>query len=1074
MTDNSETITDPGLHRGPVAWMVHNRVTPNLLMLFLLVGGFFMAFKIKKEVFPEFTLDTITIRVPYPGASPEEVEQGIILAIEEGVRGLEGVKEVSATAAENIATLHIELTSDANVQKVYQDIQQEVDRITTIPEEAEEPVITLDVRRRDVVTLQLYGDVSEWALRNTAEDVRDRLLQGGKVEYDGMKKVGVAVLRFLGLWAAPTISQVDLIGERNFEVHVEIPPEKLRAYGLTLDQVARQIRATAVELPGGGVKTSSGEILMRFKERRDWAAEFARLPVVTTREGAVLHLGDIGRVYDGFVDTDRSATYNGKPAIGLEVYRVGQETPIGVSDAVTAAMAAIEADLPEGIHYTVSRDWSDIYRQRQELLLKNAFFGIILVMVLLGVFLEFKLAFWVMMGIPTSFLGAMMFLPGLNVSINMISMFAFIIALGIVVDDAIVAGENIYEYRQQGLSFFEAAVKGARDVSSPVAFSILTNIVAFIPLYFIPGFLGKIWVVIPTVVIATFLISWFECMFILPAHLAHTSSKPLSRFTLTMHNAQQAFSRFFMWCVQRIYGPILERVVRARYVTVAAAAAVFVITIGYVASGRINLILMPRTEADQAVVSATLPVGSPLANVEAVRDRLVAAADRVIARKGGDRLSKGIFTSINENRVEIIVYLTDANTRPINTGVLTQLWRDEVGQVPGVESVQFVADRGGPGSGAALTVELSHRDINVLDRASAALAERLAEFPNVKDIDDGYTPGKAQLNFQLKPEGRSLGLTSQEVARQVRHAFYGAEAIRQQRGRSEVKVMVRTPECQRVSEYDIEQLMIRTPAGTDVPLRQVAEVARGRAYTTITRRDGRRTVQVSGDVEPIGETGKVIDTLNASVLPELLRDYPGLTCGYEGSQADMRESMGNLKVGFLMALVGIYFLLAIPFRSYAQPLIVMTAIPFGIIGAVLGHILMGYDLSVMSMMGIVALAGVVVNDSLVLIDFTNIQRTNGMNAHDAVCSAGIRRFRPILLTTLTTFGGLAPMIFETSRQARFMIPMAISLGFGILFATFISLLLVPCLYMILEDVIGFFRSTRTTGCAAQAVSNKVL
>ncbi|MBN2233246.1 MAG: efflux RND transporter permease subunit [Deltaproteobacteria bacterium] len=1014
--------------RGAIGWMVRNRVTPNLLMLFLIVGGLFMSGQIEKEVFPEFTLDIVSVSVVYPGASPEEVEQGIVLAVEEAVRGLDGVEEITATAGEGFGRVAIEIMENADDLAVYQEIKQEIDRITTFPEDAEEPQVALISRQREVLQLQIYGDVDEWTLRNLAEEVRDRLLLD------------------------PEITQVELIGARNYEIAIEVPEAALRAHGLTLEGVARHIAATALELPGGGVDTAGGEILVRFKERRDWAREFAVLPVITTAAGTVLTLGDIAVVREGFEDTDREATYNGRPSIGLGVYRIGTQTPVGVSEAARRAMAEIAADLPPGVDYAVNRDRSDIYRQRLQLLLKNAFMGLVLVLCLLGVFLEFKLAFWVTMGIPVSFLGSLLFLPGLDVTLNVISMFAFIVALGIVVDDAIIAGENIYEYRQQGMDNLDAAVRGARDVAWPIAFSIITNIVAFLPLCFIPGVIGKIWKVIPFVVITVFIISWIESLLILPAHLAHTRSRPRSRLAAALHHRQQAFSARFSRFVERAYGPFLAACIRRRYLTLAIGLFILVTVLGLVAGKHIGIILMPRVESDYAVVTATLPYGSPLSRVREVRDRLVRTATAISAENGGDRLVQGIFAVIDENVVEVTTYLTDPDVRPLRTAQVARRWRERNGTVAGLESLVFEADRGGPGSGAALTVELSHRDIGTLDRTGAALAEILGEFAEVKDIDDGYTPGKRQLDFRLTPAGRSLGLTTREVARQVRAAFYGAEALRQQRGRNEVKVMVRLPEAERLSEFDIERLLIRTPAGRDVPLLDVAAVSRGRSYTAIDRRNGRRTVTVTANVEPIGATTRVRETLDATVLPQLGRDYPGLSWGYEGRQARFAESFQGLYNGLLMALLGIFFLLAVSFRSYVQPVIVMISIPFGIVGAVLGHLLMGYNLSVMSMMGIIALAGVVVNDSLVLIDYTNRRRGEGIAAHEAVVTAGIRRFRPILLTTLTTFGGLAPMIFETSRQARFMIPMALSLGFGILFATGISLILVPCLYLIVEDV----------------------
>ncbi|MBN2315628.1 MAG: efflux RND transporter permease subunit [Sedimentisphaerales bacterium] len=1031
MSDTPAPRHDRNEKRGAIAWMTHNRITPNLMMFVFLIGGLFVATRIKQEVFPEFDLDMITIQVAYPGSSPEEVEQGIILVIEEAIRGLDGIKEITATASEGMGLVQAELEEGADQQRIYQDIKQEIDRIITFPLDAEEPEVSLLIIRREVLRIQLYGDASEWILRELAEQVRDRLLQD------------------------PKITQVDLRGARRYEVAIEIDQHALRRYGLTLNQVAQRVQATSVEIPGGSLETQSGDILLRVNERRDWAKEFATIPLITTADGSVLFLSDVARVKDTFEEQDRYATYNGKRAVGLEVYRVGKQTPIGVSDAVRSAMVEIERDLPPGIHWVINYDRSDIYRQRLELLLKNAFYGLALVVLLLGLFLEFRLAFWVTMGIPISFLGCFLFLPMFDVTINMISMFAFIIALGIVVDDAIVVGENIYEYRQQGMSSMQAAISGAHDVLLPVTFSILTNIVAFMPLCYIPGVMGKIWRVVPFVVITVFSISWIEALLILPCHLAH--GKQRSGRPGLLGIIQQIFSRGLEGFINKLYMPFLDVCIRFRMITVTVSVAVLIVILGYVISGRIGVILMPRIESDIAFVTATLPYGSPISKAEEISQRLLAAAEKTAAANGGEKLVEGIFTLIDENVVEVSVYLTDPDIRPISTTELTQVWRERVGAIPGLESLRFEADRGGPGRGAALTVELSHRDIDVLDRASETLATMLADFSNVKDIDDGYTPGKRQLDYSLTQEGHSLGLTQQALARQLRNAFYGAEAVRQQRGRNEVRVKVRLPREQRVRQYDLEQLLIRTPQGTDVPLAQIAHVERGRAYTTINRRNGRRTVSVTANVEPMSQTSQVQATLESEVLPELARMFPGLSYGWEGRQQDMMESMASLFNGLFLALFAIYALLAVPFRSYYQPIIVMIAIPFGIVGAVLGHILMGYALSLMSMMGIVALCGVVVNDSLVLIDYANRQRHEGASSMEAIHQAGGRRFRPILMTTLTTFGGLAPMIFETSRQARFMIPMAISLGFGILFATAISLVIVPCLYLMAEDVLGFLR-----------------
>jgi multidrug efflux pump subunit AcrB len=1023
----------PELDRGIIAWMAGKPVVANLLMWVLILGGLFMATRIKQEVFPAFDLDIVNTVVVYPGAGPAEVEQGIVLAIEEAIRGLEGVKRVTATAAEGVGTIMAELHDDGDQQKIYQDIKQEIDRIRTLPEDAEEPQVTLLGRRREVLELQLYGDATEWALRELAEEVRDRLLQN------------------------PEITQVELIGARRHEVHVEVSLDQLRAHGLTLDGIASKIRATALEIPGGSIETSGGEILLRVMERRDWAREFGDIPIVATGRGTVLRLEDIATIHDSFEDVDRIATYNGLRSVGLGVFRVGRETPIGVSEAVRLAIPEIERDLPPGIQMAVNRDRSTYYRQRLELLMKNAFIGLVLVLVLLGLFLKARLAFWVTMGIVTAFLGALLFLPLMDVSINMISMFAFIVALGIVVDDAIVAGENIYEYRQQGMGAYEAAVRGARDIAAPVGFSIATNIVAFIPLLLVPGFMGKIWGVIPLVVITVFLVSWVEALLILPAHLAEMASGTETRGRLSgfVRRQQQTFSRHLDEFVEGVYAPFLARCLRSPYVTLSCGVAVLALVVGYASSGRVGIILMPRVEANVAVAVARLPFGSPVSAVIETRDLLTDAAREVVGEHGGSTLSDQLFALIEENQVEIKMYLTEPDVRPATTSEVIRWWRAKVGTIPGLESLRFQADAGGPGSGAALTVELSHRDIDALERAAADLSARLAEFPIVEDIDDGFTRGKEQIDFTLKPEGHSLGLTVNDLARQVRSAFYGAEALRQQRHRNEVRVLVRLPEAERVREYDLEELLVRTPSGTDVPLMHVANLTRGRAYTTIERRDGRRTVQVTADVVPIGETRRVLATLNEDILPALARDHPGLTYGYEGRQAELQDSMSALLQGFLLAMIAIYALLAVPFGSYLQPAIVLTAVPFGMAGAVIGHLIMGYSLSILSFMGMIALSGVVVNDALILVDYANRRQADGSAPYDAIVQAGVRRFRPILLTSLTTFGGLAPMIFESSRQARFMIPMAISLGHGIVLATLVTLVLVPSLYLIVEDLRGF-------------------
>lgn len=1048
---------DTAWRRGPVAWMAGNSVTANILMFVLLGGGIISLTQIKQEYLPEAEIDQVRVTVPYPGASPEEVEQGIVLVVEEAVRGLDGVDEVRSSSREGRGTVTVDLLTGADNQRVTQEIKQEIDRIVTFPEDAEEPQVVLVSPRRQVLRLVLYGDQNEHVLRELAEQTRNALL------------------------SLDDITQVELGAVRPVEISIEVSQENLRRYNLTLEAIADQVRRASVELPGGSIKTRGGEILVRMMDRREFGREFADIPIISTPEGTQVLLGQIAEIVDGFAEIDNFATYNAKPAVMLNVFRVGEQTPIGVSNAVRKYIDGVADHLPPGIKMTVLSDRAQRYRQRMDLLLRNGQIGLVLVLVLLAVFLEARLAFWVTMGIPISFLGAFLLLPLMGVSLNMVSMFAFIIALGIVVDDAIVVGENVYRYHQQGVPFLTAAVRGAREVALPVTFSILTNIVTFMPLFFVPDRIGKIFWSIPAVVVLVFVISLVECMFVLPAHLGHQSDKRRIGIGSVVFNAQQAFSNWFSRMIRRVYGPFLGMVLRHRYLTVSAGLAVLTVTVGYVYSGHIRMTTFPKMVSDRAVATVVLPYGTSVELTKKVRDRLLKAAEEIRRENGGDELVEGVFAQVGTGGAsgghitEVSIYLTPPKDRPIETTEVADLWRKKMGVIAGVESAVFASDKGGPGSGAAITIELSHHDIGVLERAGSDLADELKGFSQAKDINDGFAPGKEQYDCKLLPEGRSLGLTAMEVARQVRSCFYGAEAIRQQRGRNEVKIMVRLPKRQRISEYNLEELLVRTATGIEAPLGEVVSMSRDRAYTNIDRRDGRRVISVTADCERRSQAGGILETLQENkALANLVARYPGLEWQFRGRQESMMKSLSVLKVGFALAMVGIYVLLAIPFRSYIQPAIIMVSIPFGVVGAVAGHVLMGYSLSIMSMMGIVALSGIVVNDSLILIDFANRRHRDGLNARDAVHEAGIRRFRPILLTTMTTFGGLAPMIFETSRQARFLIPMALSLGYGILFATLISLLLVPCLFLMVEDIRGLLAPGRIARAGGSTAIDDVL
>lgn len=1020
---------------GAIAWMTQHRVAANLLMLLFIIGGFIVVGNIKQEVFPEFESDIIRVEVAYPGASPEEVERGIVLALEDAISHLDGIKEVNSVADEGMALVLVEVSPGFDVQRLAQNAQQEINRITTLPLDAEKPLVKVMARKRQVLSLALYGQAEPKVLHALAEQFREHLLQD------------------------PIINSVELEGVRPLEISIEISQENLRRYRLTLAEIAQRLQKASVDLPGGSVKAEMGEILIRMKDRKDYGRQFANIPIITAANGSQVLLGDIATIKDGYSDTGYVAAYNQQPAVMVQVYSTGKQTPIEVSEAVKARIDSIRAILPQGVNTDIRLDSSKQYSERIGLLVSDSLEGLALVFLALVLFLEFRFAFWVVMEIPTAFLGSFLVLPLMGVTINMVSLFAFMIAIGIVVDDAIVIGENIYDQRRKGLPPLQAAIEGTRTLAMPVTFGVLINIVAFVPLYFMPGDVGKTFIMIPSVILCVFIISIIESLYILPNHLVgHVEQKSAKQHWLA--ERQQQFSAAFEHWVQYRYGAFLDWILRHRYLTIVIALVMLLMTLSYIFSGRMGMSAFPKTESDFAKVTVTMPYGTPAEKTAAIVDRIIGGAKQTIKSiNRGDELIQGIFSEVGKNgerhKGEIRAYLAPPEIREdiISTEEFNQLWRKTIGDFVGVESVWFESDAGGPGSGASITVEFNHADLAILEQASKELAQVLRGYPIAKDVNDGFSPGKQQLDFSILPEGRSLGLTAENVARQVRNAFYGVEVLRQQRGRNEIKVMVRLPQNERIRQSDVENLLIWTSTGKEVPIHEVVSIKPGRAYTEIDRHNGRRNVQVTANVIPKSKAREILNDLESNILPQLLMKYPGLQYSFEGQEAAVAESVGSLKISFFFAVLTIYCLLAILFQSYALPLIVIVSIPFGVIGAAFGHYLLGYNLTIISLLGIVSLSGVAVNDALVLIDHVvTLSQKSQSSAIELIKKAATQRFRPILLTTMTTFGGMMPMIFETSRQARFLIPMAISIGFGILFTTLITLVLIPSLYVVIEDI----------------------
>ena len=1030
--------------KGAIAWFAENHVAANLLMLFLLLAGVVTGLTMKLEIFPETESDRITVTTTYYGASPAEVEEAIIRPIEEKVAGLAGIKRIDSYAREGSGVVIIEVMSGWDLKKLLDEVKAEVDRINTFPDEAETPVIREVTMRDLVISVAVYGDVPEWTIKHLGEKLKDDIIN------------------------LPGITLADLLGVRKGEVHIEISEETLRRYGLTLDQVAGSVRMASLDLPAGSIKTGSSEILLRAKGRRYFASDYQDVAVITRPDGSEVTLGMIAKLSDGLEDVELSSRFQGKPGAMIMVYRVADQNALTVAGTVKRYIEETRPNLPAGVDIDFFWDMSEILRSRIKLLLKNMGLGLLLVSIMLALFLNLRLAFWVTLGIPISFMAGLMALPRFDVSINMISLFAFIMVLGIVVDDAILIGENVFRKQEEGASPLKASVEGALEVGRPVIFAVLTTVVAFWPLLLGSGVMGKIMRNIPIVVILVLMGSLVESLFILPSHLAGMGRRMGGRES--EHKREKMMARWLKWVIRGPYANLVDLCVRWRYATVALGLAALLMSFGVWQGGWIKFTFFPKVEGDVLQCRVTMPSGTPIRRTEEVVAHLERSVRQVLAEmdqkrpKGSPPLFEfssaliGLHTGGHNapdesggHLAQMWIQILEGEKRDVSAGKLIALWRETAGQLPGVESVTFKSEL--HSAGKAIEVHLSLEDDDELLAAADELKRELKGYPGVFDVSDSFLQGKKEVQLKLRPTARSLGLTLNDLARQVRHAFYGAEALRLQRDKDEVKVLVRYPESERRSLGYMEQMRIRTQGGSRVPFSQVAQVKMEQGYTVIQRAQRRRVIKVTADVdETITNANEIRSALEGEFLQQLKSQYPGLRYTIEGEGKEQKESLRDVLRGFSIALFCIYALLAIPFKSFTQPFIVMAAIPFGLVGALLGHLIMGLNISLLSLCGMVGLAGVVVNDSLVLIYATNRLRSQGIGAHDAVTRAGGLRFRAIILTSLTTFAGLTPLLLERSLQAQFLVPMAVSLGFGVLLATGITLVLIPCGYMILDDV----------------------
>ncbi len=1037
--------------KGIIAWFASNHVASNLLMFFIITAGILSIFGIKKEIFPEFSTDLISISVEYRGATPGDVESGVILRIEEAIAGIEGVKQINATAAEGMGTVMVEVEEYADSSEVLDDVKAAVDRITTFPGEIEEPVIAEVKNINPVVTIVISGQTTERTLKELAEEVRNDLT------------------------SKQDISQVSISGIRPYEISIEVSEQTLRRYGITFDQVAQAIAQASLDLPAGQVKTPGGDILIRTQQQRYKGKEFEEIIVLTQQDGTKIRLSDIATVRDEFEDIDLYTKFNGQPAAMINVSRIGDQGALDISDAVKEYIDSKRPYLPTGIKLSLWEDHSEVLRSRISLLARNARTGLILVFLCLFLFLDLKLAFWTTMGILISFLGAFWIMPMFDVSINMISLFALIMALGIVVDDAIVVGENIFNYQQQGMPKTQAAIKGAREMAAPVTLAVLTTMFAFLPLAYTLGIMGKILRVLPIVVVSVLGVSLVEALLILPAHLSSRRIMSKDNFIIKFSDNISHFTeKKLQIFINGKFARLSAFCIKWRYATVSVGLAVLLATVGVIASGYIKFVFFGTVEADNIIVNIEMPQGTPVTRTEKVVEYIeskIPILQEEFDRKdpGETPVIKHISTMVGAqpatdqgpggdsgastaaHLAQINLELLEGEKRQVSSVAMKNRWRELIGEIPGVSSLTFQSEI--ISTGEAINIELIHQNFDKTYQAAEEVKNILRNFEGVTDITDSFVEGKTEIKLRIKDTARPLGLTNADLARQVRQAFYGEEVQRVQRGRNDIRVMVRYPELERESIGNIEQMRIRLPDGTEVPFKTVADVTYGTSYANIKRVDRNRVINVTADVdESVVNSTELNQKIYNDIMPKLAQQYPGLRFRPAGEVKARNESLLSLKRDFPLALLAIFALLAVQFKSYIQPIIVMSAIPFGIVGATLGHIFLGFDLSILSLFGIVALSGVVVNDSLIMIDLINNERSQDIPLPQILKDCATRRFRPIMLTTLTTFFGLVPMMLERSLQARFLIPMAISLAFGVLFATCITLLLVPALYMILEDV----------------------
>jgi len=1025
-----------------IAWFAKNHVAANLLMITILLTGLFsLKGNIPLEVFPSFDSDVVNVNVSLRGATPEDVELGVAIRIEEAVQDLAGIKKITSRSVEGNASISIEASSGYDVRDLLSDVKSRVDAINTLPADAEKPVTAIRQRIREVISVTISSIYGEKEIRQFAEQVRDDLLN------------------------LPNVTQVSLDAVRNYEINIEVSQKKLQQYQLTLSDIANAIKASSIDMSAGNIRTTGGDILVRSKAQAYRQDEFEDIVIRTNTDGTFLLLNEVASIDDGFEETPLRARFNGEQAALIEVYRIGNQSAIDVANNVKKYVETRQSSVPQGFNLSYWDDDSEIVKSRLNTLIYNALQGGFLVLILLTLFLRPSIAFWVFIGIPISFMGAFILMPVFGISINIMSLFGFILVLGIVVDDAIVTGENIYRHSQSTSSGLEAAIKGTQEVAVPVTFGILTTIAAFLPLAFIEGRRGAIFAQIPVIVIPVLIFSLIESKFVLPSHLRNLKLRDEKRNASKFSLWQQRFADGFENVILKYYQPILKRATKHRLTTLALFIGTFILILTFITSGWTRFVFFPRIASETARVNLSMPVGTSYDVVDGYVKKMADAAallqDKYRDENGQSVILNTLAVTRNETgRVRFEILPADQNNTGIGIRQLVNEWRQLIGNLPGAESLTFRAEIGRAGD--PIDIQLTATNLDTLKKVSSQVKQHLTTYPSLFEISDSLSNGKEELEISLTKQGQAMGMTISTVTRQVRDAYFGAQIQRIQRGRDDVRVMLKYPLAERKSVAQLGELLINTPNGGKVPLAHVAILVAGKSPSAINRIDRYRTVNVTADVDKQTTNMAIVNEQLSIYLEQIINQYPDVTYSLEGEAREQSESFSSLTFGLIFVFFIIYCLLAIPFKSYLQPIIVMSVIPFGAIGAIVGHWIMGMDLTIMSILGLMALIGVVVNDSLVLVDFINKRCQEGQDVMAAVLRAGQSRFRPVLLTSLTTFIGLMPLLFEKATQAQFLIPMAVSLAFGIIFATFITLILVPVNYLLVEDFKEMFRSLKNT------------